>query len=93
MVAIQVRDISDQSRDALAAEAERRGQSLQIFLHEVLEREAASARNVAWVREMAKRPRVRRAGPTARELIDAGHRERDRAILEAVGLHDAPVLD
>lgn len=93
MVAIQVRDISDGSRDALAAEAERRGQSLQVFLHDVLEREAASARNIAWVNEMAKRPRVPRSGRTTRELIDAGHRERDRAILDAVGLHDVPVFD
>lgn len=93
MVAIQVRDISDQSRDALAAEAERRGQSLQLFLHGILEREAASARNVAWVREMATRPRVPLTGPTTRELIEAGHRVRDRAILDAVGLHDVAVFD
>jgi len=71
----------------------RRGQSLQAFLHEVLEREAASARNVAWVREMAARPRAPRTGPSTRELIEAGHRERDRAILDAVGLHDVPVFD
>jgi antitoxin FitA len=93
MVAIQIRDVSQASRDALAAEAEQRGQSLQVFLHDLLEREAAAARNVAWVREMAKRPRVVKTGPTTRELIDAGHRERDRAILDAVGLHDVPVFD
>ncbi|MEO8263155.1 MAG: hypothetical protein ABI566_11365 [Pseudolysinimonas sp.] len=93
MVAIQVRDISDVTRDALAAEAERRGQSLQLFLHDVLEREAASARNIAWAREMAKRPRVLQSGPTSRELIDRAHRERDRAILDAVGLPDVPVFE
>ena len=93
MVAIQVRDISEQDRDALALEAESRGQSMQVFLHEVLTRQAASARNVAWVREMAKRPRVPVKGPATRELIDAGHRERDRAILDAVGLQDVPVFD
>lgn len=93
MVAIQVRDVPEASRDALAGEATRRGLSLQVFLHDVLEREAASARNIAWVRDMAKRPRVPRTGPSTRELIEAGHRERDRAILDAVGLHDVPVFD
>jgi antitoxin FitA len=93
MVAIQVRDISVENRDALAAEAEHRGQSLQVFLHDIIEREAASARNIAWAREMAKQPRSPRSAVTSREFIDAAHRERDRAILDAVGLHDVPVFD
>jgi hypothetical protein len=91
MVAIQVRDISDESRDALAAEADYRGVSLQVFLHDILEREAASARNVAWVR--AKRAlQCPPDGPsTTRDLIREGWRERDRAILDAIGFHDVPV--
>ena len=32
-------------------------------------------------------------GPTTRELIEDGHRERDRAILDALGLHDVPVTE
>lgn len=58
MVAIQVRDVSPETRDALADEAGRRGQSLQAFLHDMLEREAASARNIAWVlsKRSAQRP-------------------------------------
>lgn len=43
MVAMQVREVPEQVRKALAAEAARRGQSLQVFLLEVLEREAANA--------------------------------------------------
>lgn len=51
MVAIQVRDVPDEVREALSGEARRRGVSLQAFLADVLEREAAAARNLAWLRE------------------------------------------
>jgi len=83
MVAIQVRDVSDGSRDALAAEAERRGQSLQVFLHEVIEREAASARNIAWVlsKRSAQQPPV---GPsTTRDEIRRINDEHTARILAA----------
>jgi hypothetical protein len=93
MVAIQVRDISDESRDALAAEADYRGVSLQVFLHDILEREAASARNVAWVRAQRGRAPMYEGGPSTRELIEQGRRERDRAILDAIGFHDVPVIE
>lgn len=83
MVAIQVRDVSEQSRDALAAEAERRGQSLQNFLHEVIEREAASARNIAWV--LSKRSAQQApAGPsTTRDEIRRLNEEHTDRILAA----------
>ena len=93
MVAMQVRDMSEEYRDALAAEAERRGQSLQLFLKDILEREAASALNIAWVQSKRGMKPLFTGGPTTRELIEAGHRERDRAILDAVGLHDVPIFD
>jgi hypothetical protein len=83
MVAIQVRDISDASRDALAAEAQRRGQSLQMFLHDVLEREAASARNIAWVESKRGMAPMFTGGPTTRELIDAANEEHTARILAA----------
>jgi hypothetical protein len=92
-VAIQIRNVPDATRDALAAEAEARGQSLQLFLADVLEREAASARNRAWVRGRRGVTPVPSGGPTTRELIEAGHGERDRAILDAVGLDDVPVTE
>jgi hypothetical protein len=91
MVAIQVRDISDQDRDALAGEAERRGVSLQFFLHGVLEREAASARNIAWVESKRERQRPPGGPSRTRDVIREGWRERDRAILDAMGFHDVPV--
>lgn len=59
MVAIQVRDVPDAVRDALAAEAESRGQSLQVFLSEVLEREARLARNRAWLTDIRDSPIAR----------------------------------
>lgn len=47
MVAIQVRDVPADVREALAREARSRGESLQAYLLEVLEREARAARNRA----------------------------------------------
>lgn len=89
MVAIQVRGVPDEVRDALAGEADRRGVSLQVYLAEVLEREAASARNLAWLRDVAGRQRP--AGPsTTRDDIREGWQQRDRQIEDAVGLGDVP---
>lgn len=89
MVAIQVRDVPDDVRDALAGEASRRGVSLQVYLADVLEREAASARNLAWLRDVAARQRP--AGPsTTRDDIREGWHQRDRQIEDAVGLDDLP---
>jgi hypothetical protein len=87
MVAIQVRGVSDEVRDALAGEADRRGVSLQVFLAEVLEREAASARNLAWLRDAASRQRP--AGrSTTRDEIREGWQQRDQQIQQAVGRED-----
>jgi hypothetical protein len=83
MVAIQVRDVSQRSRDALAAEAERRGVSLQVFLHEVLEREAASARNIAWVLGKRSAQRPRSVPSTTREEIRRLNEEQTDRILAA----------
>ncbi|WP_028648306.1 hypothetical protein [Nocardiopsis sp. CNT312] len=45
MGAIQVKDVPDEVREILAAEARRSGQSLQTYVLAVLEREARFARN------------------------------------------------
>ncbi|MBE1457494.1 hypothetical protein H4W79_001708 [Nocardiopsis terrae] len=45
MAAIQIKDVPDEVRDILAAEAKRSGKSLQAYLIGVLEREARFARN------------------------------------------------
>jgi hypothetical protein len=80
MVAIQVRDVPDDVRDALAAEAESRGQSLQLFLSEVLAREAASARNLAWLREQRATPQSPPPAASTRDVIREAWEERDARI-------------
>jgi antitoxin FitA len=85
MVAIQVRGVPDEVRDALAGEADRRGVSLQVYLAEVLEREAASARNLAWLREAASRQRPT-GRSTTRDEIREGWRERDERVVDAAGV-------
>ncbi|MEO5535081.1 MAG: hypothetical protein ABIR17_08125 [Pseudolysinimonas sp.] len=86
MVAIQIRDVPERVRDALAQEAERRGTSLQFFLAEVLRREAASAANLAWLEDVRRRPPRIAEGVDISELIREGRAERDRQILGAIGI-------
>lgn len=47
MVAVQIRDVPDDVRDTLAAQARRRGQSLQAYLLDLVETDARRARNAA----------------------------------------------
>jgi plasmid stability protein len=44
-VAIQIKDVPEEVRDALAARAEARGQSTQTYLRSLLEREYQTQRN------------------------------------------------
>jgi hypothetical protein len=46
-VALQIRDVPEEVRDALAEMARKRGQSLQAFLLALVEQEARLARNLA----------------------------------------------
>jgi antitoxin FitA len=46
-VALQIRDVPEEVRDVLAAQARRRGQSLQALLLALVEREARFAGNLA----------------------------------------------
>jgi hypothetical protein len=85
VVAIQVRDVPDAVRDALAAEADARGQSLQVFLSEVLEREAKLARNRAWLKRTLNNPIARiAADESSADLIRRQRDERTQHILDAV---------
>jgi antitoxin FitA len=94
MVAIQVRDVPERVRSVLASEAERRGQSLQVFLADVLEREAASARNRALLRELVDRPIATVTGDIdVVELIARQREERTNAILGASGRPHDPRAD
>ena len=89
MVAIQIRDVSDDVREALAAEAEARSQSLQGFLMGVLEHEAKMAGNRAWLRQVIENPIARaHSGPATEELIRTQRQQRTRQVL---GEDDPPV--
>lgn len=51
MAAIQIKDVPDEVKEALAAEAKRSGKSLQAYLLGLLEKEARFARNRAIVEQ------------------------------------------
>ena len=55
MVAVQIRDVPDEVRDALAERARSQGQSLQAFLLAVLQEEARRTRNLALLQRFADR--------------------------------------
>jgi plasmid stability protein len=44
-VALQIKDVREEVRDAIAARAAARGQSMQVYLREILEREYRAERN------------------------------------------------
>jgi plasmid stability protein len=55
MVALQIRDVPEDVRDALAARARARGQSLQTFLLAMVQDEARRSRNLALLVRFADR--------------------------------------
>lgn len=67
MVALQIRDVPDDVRDALARNAARRGQSLQAYLLEVVTRDARFARNV----ELLADAGASGIGATREDVLDA----------------------
>lgn len=55
MVAIQIRDVPDDVRDALAAQASERGQSLQVMLLSLLKEKSAAGINAALLQQFGGR--------------------------------------
>jgi hypothetical protein len=55
MVALQIRDVPEEVRDALAERARARGQSLQAFLLSVVHDEARRSRHVSLLNRFADR--------------------------------------
>jgi antitoxin FitA len=72
VVALQIRDVPDEVRDALVAQAKARGQSLQAYLLELVEREASRYRNAAILGAFAGRSDGSRSlpGETPAELSE-----------------------
>jgi plasmid stability protein len=70
MVALQIRDVPEEVRDALAVQAKARGQSLQAYLLELVETQARRLRNTAVLDRFAGRSDGARSlpGETATEL-------------------------
>jgi len=81
MVALQIRDVPLEIRDALTAEAQRRELSLQTYLLDVLTSEASSLRTRAWV-DRRRRAATSRLGGVSTERILA-------AVAEARSSRDA----
>jgi antitoxin FitA len=76
MVALQIRDVSDDVRDALVMQAKVRGQSLQAYLLELVETQARRLRNTAVLDRFAGRADGTRSlpGETAAELAEQRER-------------------
>lgn len=74
-VALTIRDVPDDVRDALAEEARSRGQSLQAFLLGVLRRQADFSRNarilVEVQRDLSAGGGAGAEAPDAADLLDA----------------------
>ncbi|OBJ70269.1 hypothetical protein [Mycobacterium sp. 1274756.6] len=73
-VAIQIKDVPEEVRDALAARAEARGQSTQTYLRALLEREYQAGRNRQLLAELASH---RSLTMTAEEVATAIRADRD----------------
>lgn len=78
MVNIQIRDVPEQARDALAEMARAKGQSMQAYLRDLVIEDARRAGNVAMLRQVRAVGGgcVTKPGETAAEL-DAIRAERE----------------
>lgn len=79
MVALQIRDVPDDVRDALAERARQAGQSLQGFLLDVVVREASFARNAAVVAGLQWTTGTQVTGDDVLSALDAGRSQRPGA--------------
>lgn len=80
MVALQIRGVPEDVRDALAARAKQAGQSLQGFLLGVVVREASFARNAAILDELEWTHGTGATGDDVIEALDAGRSGRPGAV-------------
>lgn len=77
MAYLQIRDVPDDVRDALAERARKRGQSLNMYLRDVVVREASFERNRALIEQVvARRGRSRF---TAEDVVAARDAARERS--------------
>jgi hypothetical protein len=88
MTVMTIRDVPAETRDRLAYEARLHGQSLQAYVLDVLNREAAFSRNrdvLARIRRrLAVRGGVAPDAPTSAEVLAQARAERDEQLLRAL---------
>lgn len=78
MVALQIRDVPDHVRDALAQQARARGQSLQAFLLSLVQAEARRSTNLALLdRFSARDDGSQLSAAEAVDALDSARAERD----------------
>lgn len=86
MVAMQIRDVPDDVRQALAERARARGQSLQAFLLWLVEEEAHRSRNLALLDRFAGRDDGSRlTAGSASDAVGQARVQRDRELDEQSG--------
>lgn len=69
MVNLQIRDVPEEIRDVLARSARESGQSLSMYLRDVVVREASFLDNRRLIDEMRSRPRT--GGVSVEEALEA----------------------
>jgi hypothetical protein len=74
MVALQIRDVPDEVRDALVAQARQRGQSLQGYLLELVRQQAQRADNAVLLSRFSGRDDGIRTTPGELATLVAGER-------------------
>ncbi len=73
-VALQIRDVPEEVRDVLADQAAQRGQSMQAYLLELLQRETRALGNIGRFDRLAEH---RAAAPVGSEIVDIIREGRD----------------
>lgn len=77
MVALQIRDVPEEVRDALVAVARSRGQSLQMYLLDVVKQQAGFARNLEIIQRFEGRSDGTTDAQAALEALDEARAEQD----------------
>lgn len=89
MVALQIRNISDEMRDTLAREAQSRGVSLQSYLEQVLAREIANIRNRNFVESYDPIKPMAGESVDVVEIIKESRAQQDRKNLARTARRDS----
>lgn len=84
-VALQIRDVPEDVRDALAACAERSGESLQRFLLRLITREGAHPRNLAILDGLQFAEGGLTSAESVLEVLDQPRAERDDELRGRMG--------